>query len=61
MFLVFFFGYTKLSFFLHERRLEDLEDEKEGCNKMISHTTGESKVSFSLYMVGEDLELVQEK
>jgi hypothetical protein len=46
---------------LHERRLEDLEDEKEGCNKMISHTTGESKVSFSLYMVGEDLELVQEK
>jgi hypothetical protein len=46
---------------LHERRLEDSEDEKEGCNKMIIHTTGERKASFSLYMVGEDLELVQEK
>jgi hypothetical protein len=35
---------------LHERRLEDSEDEKEGYNKMISYTTGERKVSFfSLY------------
>jgi hypothetical protein len=46
---------------LHERRLENLEDEKEGYNKMISYTTGERKVNFSLYMVGEDLDLVQEK
>jgi hypothetical protein len=40
---------------LHEWRLEDLEDEKEGYNKMISYTTGERKVSFSLCMVGEEL------
>jgi len=46
----FFWGYTKLSFFLHERRLEDLEDEKEGYNKMISlHYWREKGEFFSLY------------
>jgi hypothetical protein len=35
---------------LHERRLEDLEDEKEGYNKMISlHYWREKGEFFSLY------------